>query len=54
MRALATLIAALALVTAPAALAQDGAGPGKFSVNPIMSKGPTTAAVTIVEFSDYE
>jgi hypothetical protein len=53
-RGLATLIAALALVTVPAALAQDGAGSGKFSVNPVMSKGPATAAVTIVEFSDYQ
>ena len=54
MRRLAALIAAIALVTAPGAFAQDAAGTGKFSVNPVMSKGPATAPVTIVEFSDYQ
>ncbi len=54
MRRLATLIAAIALVTAPGAFAQDGAGTAKFTVNPVMSKGPATAPVTIVEFSDYQ
>jgi hypothetical protein len=53
-RRLVTLIAAIALVTAPGAFAQDGAGTGKFSINPVMSKGPATAPVTIVEFSDYQ
>ena len=53
-RRLATLIAAIALVTAPAAFAQEGAGSGKFTINPVMSKGPATAPVTIVEFSDYQ
>jgi hypothetical protein len=53
-RRLATLIAAIALVTAPGAFAQDGAATGKFTVNPVMSKGPATAPVTIVEFSDYQ
>ena len=52
-RRLATLIAAIALVTAPGAFAQDGAA-GKFTVNPVMAKGPATAPVTIVEFSDYQ
>ena len=51
---LAILIAAIALVTAPGAFAQDAAGTGKFTVNPVMSKGPATAPVTIVEFSDYQ
>jgi hypothetical protein len=53
-RRLATLIGAIALVTAPGAFAQDAAGTGKFTVNPVMSKGPATAPVTIVEFSDYQ
>ena len=51
---LAVLIATIALVTASGAFAQQGAGPGKFAVNPVMSKGPATAPVTIVEFSDYQ
>ena len=54
MRRLATLIVAIALVTAAGAFAQDGAGTGKFTVNPVMAKGPATATVTIVEFSDYQ
>ncbi len=53
-RKLATLILAIGLVTAPGAFAQEGAGTAKFTVNPVMSKGPATAAVTIVEFSDYQ
>jgi hypothetical protein len=54
-RRLAILIAAaIAVVTAPGAFAQEGAGSGKFTVNPVMSKGPATAPVTIVEFSDYQ
>ena len=53
-RRLAALIAAIALVTAPGAFAQEGAGSGKFTINPVMSKGPATAPVTIVEFSDYQ
>ena len=53
-RRLATLIAAIALATAPGAFAEEGAGSAKFTVNPAMSKGPATAPVTIVEFSDYQ
>jgi hypothetical protein len=53
-RRLATLIAAIALVTAPGAFAQEGAGSAKFTINPVMSKGPAAAPVTIVEFSDYQ
>ena len=53
-RRLATLIAAIVLVTAPGAFAQEGAGAGKFTINPVMSRGPATAPVTIVEFSDYQ
>ena len=51
---LAILIAAIALVTAPGAFAEEGAGTSKFTINPVMSKGPATAPVTIVEFSDYQ
>lgn len=54
MRKLATLIAAITLATAPGAFAQDAPGAAKFTVNPGMSKGPATAPVTIVEFSDYQ
>ena len=54
MRRLATLIAVIALVSAPGAFAQEGAVTGKFTVNPFMAKGPATAPVTIVEFSDYQ
>ena len=53
-RRLAALIAAVVVVTAPGAFAQEGAGSGKFTINPVMSKGPATAPVTIVEFSDYQ
>ena len=53
-RRLGTLIAAIALLTAPGAFAEEGAGAGKFTVNPIMAKGPAAAPVTIVEFSDYQ
>lgn len=54
MRRLGTLIATIALVTAPGAFAQEGAGTAKFTVNPVMAKGPGTAPVTIVEYSDYQ
>jgi hypothetical protein len=53
-RRLVTLIAAIALLTAPGAFAEESAGAGKFTVNPIMAKGPAAAPVTIVEFSDYQ
>jgi hypothetical protein len=42
------LAAALALWTLPGS-AQTGSAP-----NPVMSKGPAAAPVTIVEFSDYQ
>ena len=29
-------------------------GPGGFAENPVMTRGPAGAPVTIVEFSDYE
>ena len=52
MTRLATLIATIALMTAPGASAQESAA--KFTINPVMAKGPATAPVTIVEFSDYQ
>ena len=52
MNAIAALIALLALATASGALAQGG-GPA-FSIDPGMVRGPVTAPVTIVEFSDYQ
>ena len=53
MRRLAILIA-ITLVTAPGAFAQGGAGTMNFTINPVMSKGPANAPVTIVEVSDYQ
>jgi hypothetical protein len=50
-RTILTLIAVTVGLWTPVATAQDG---GKFTLNPIMSKGPATAPVTIVEFSDYQ
>jgi hypothetical protein len=37
-------------------LAAGGPAPGQISltINPAMTKGPETAPVTIVEFSDYQ
>jgi hypothetical protein len=51
-RTLAALIAVI--VAGPLAIvaAQDG-GP-RFTINPVMSRGPATAPVTIIEFSDYQ
>jgi len=50
-----TRAAALALIAglwAAPALAQDG--PRTFAPNPNMTRGPATAPITIVEFSDYQ
>ena len=52
MRAVAAVFALIALATASGALAQGSAPP--FSIDPGMVRGPATAPVTIVEFSDYE
>ena len=49
MRALA-LTAILLGLWAPACSVQSGA----LTLNPVMTKGPATASVTIVEFSDYQ
>ena len=32
----------------------DGTTAGTITVDPVMAKGPAEAAVTIVEFSDYQ
>jgi hypothetical protein len=45
------LVAVAVGLWAAAALAQDGS---KLTLNPVMSRGPAGAAVTIVEFSDYQ
>ena len=47
---LAMVAVAVGLWTA-AGMAENGS---KFTLNPVMSRGPATAAVTIVEFSDYQ
>ena len=52
MRTLITLIIACTLAAAPGALAQDTSP--RFTVNPVMARGPASAPVTIVEFSDYQ
>ena len=52
MRIVLALMAAIVVFTASGAPAQDAAN--KFTLNPIMSRGPATAPVTIVEFSDYQ
>jgi protein-disulfide isomerase len=48
-------IAALIAVTValPLALAAAQESP-RFTINPAMARGPATAPVTIVEFSDYQ
>ena len=51
MRTIATLIAVA--VAMPLALAAAQESP-KFTINPVMARGPATAPVTIVEFSDYQ
>ncbi len=46
------LLAAIIAGLSPlASWADDGA---KFTLNPVMTKGPAAAPVTIVEFSDYQ
>jgi len=53
-RILGVFLAVLALV-ATTARAQTGAPPPiNVTVQPFMTKGPATAPVTIVEFSDYQ
>ncbi|HET8578948.1 MAG TPA: hypothetical protein VFO18_17760 [Methylomirabilota bacterium] len=60
MRTVLAVTVALALAfgpTAPSASAQEPRPPTlhpPFSINPVMSKGPAAAPVTIVEFSDYQ
>jgi hypothetical protein len=44
-------LAALAIALWPLASAANRQA---FTVNPVMSRGPADAAVTIVEFSDYQ
>jgi hypothetical protein len=51
------LVLAVALGTAAAALGCRAPAPGahdRLAVEAEMTKGPATAAVTIVEFSDYQ
>ncbi len=54
------ILCAAALLIAlwpPPAAAQEGRPPGtavRFTLDPVMTKGPVTAPVTIVEFSDYQ
>jgi hypothetical protein len=50
-RTIAVVIAAI--LAGPLALATAQEGP-KFTINPTMARGPATAPVTIVEFSDYQ
>jgi hypothetical protein len=43
------LVSVTVFTRAPAPDAHD-----RVTIEPVMTKGPTTAAVTIVEFSDYQ
>ena len=44
-----------AALVAPASAAAQGPGTGvRLTIEPTMIKGPPTARVTIVEFSDYQ
>jgi protein-disulfide isomerase len=59
MRTLLAVTAALALLVGPAApaRAQESRQPTvspQFTLSAMMTKGPATAPVTIVEFSDYQ
>jgi len=48
-RALGLALVAMALEMSPAAADTD-----KFTIDPVMTRGPADAPVTIVEFSDYQ
>ena len=51
----ASLVAvALALWVSACSGQTDGTTAGTITVDPMMTKGPPEAAVTIVEFSDYQ
>ena len=47
-----TLLALVLVVPVAVACAQDRST--GLSIEPVMVKGPATAAVTIIEFSDYQ
>jgi hypothetical protein len=50
-RTIAALIAATVALPLAFAIAQENRA---FTINPMMVRGPATAPVTIVEFSDYQ
>ena len=48
------VVVALALWVSACSAQSDGTTAGTITVDPMMTKGPEAAAVTIVEFSDYQ
>jgi len=49
-----TLLALALVLVAPVAVACAQERSTGLSIDPVMAKGPATAPVTIVEFSDYQ
>ncbi len=53
-RALSLSLLVVALWAGACSAQPETPGPTKLTVDPVMTKGPAAAPVTIVEFSDYE
>lgn len=53
-RVRAAVVLLMVTIMVPAAGAQTSSAPPVFVLDPVMTKGAPGAAVTIVEFSDYQ